>query len=208
MALLAVVFVITPWTVRNYRVLHVLCPVRDNYWHEFYAANYGDSFDLMPPEKHPADNPVEMQKFLAMGETAYIADAHKLAIDYVSQHPAFFVRLTFRRIIYYWTGFWSFSPAFIQEEPTELPLMFYDICVTLLMLRGVRRLWVSDRNALLPYLMMIIIFPLSYYITHPLMDFRQPIEPAIVVLAIAGAVPFRRTPVLQLVEAEPARAAA
>jgi hypothetical protein len=37
---------------------------------------------------------------------------------------------------------------------------------------------------------LICVFPITYYITHPLMDYRQPIEPAIIVLAIAGASQF------------------
>jgi hypothetical protein len=60
------------------------------------------------------------------------------------------------------------------------------------MLRGARRLWRLNRAALLPYLALICVFPITYYITHPLMDYRQPIEPAIIVLAVAGAVPWKR----------------
>jgi hypothetical protein len=55
------------------------------------------------------------------------------------------------------------------------------------MLRGARRFWRQNRAAALPYLVLIAVFPLTYYITHPLMDYRQPIEPAIIVLATAGA---------------------
>jgi hypothetical protein len=44
----------------------------------------------------------------------------------------------------------------------------------------------------MPYLVLIAVFPLTYYITHSLMDYRQPIEPAILVLAVSGALPFRR----------------
>ncbi len=70
--------------------------------------------------------------------------------------------------------------------------LFYVSCVTLLMLRGIRRFWRFNRAALLPYLVLICFFPITYYITHPLMDYRQPIEPAIIVLAVAGAVPWKR----------------
>jgi hypothetical protein len=44
----------------------------------------------------------------------------------------------------------------------------------------------------MPYLVLVCIFPITYYLSLVLMDYRQPIEPAIVVLAVAGAVPFRR----------------
>lgn len=184
-----VILVVTPWTVRNYRVLGILCPIRDNYWQNFYAGNFGDTSDPMPPEKHPASNPVEMQKYLSMGETAYLAEKHTLAIACIIQHPLFIAKLSLRRILFYWTGYWSFDSDYMRREPTELPNMFYCICVTLLMLRGAWRLWRMNRDRALPYLVLIGIFPLAYYITHPLMDYRQPIEPAIVVLAVAGAVP-------------------
>lgn len=189
---LGVFLVVAPWTVRNYRVLGIVCPIRDNYWHNFYAGNFGDTSDPMPPEKHPASNPVEMQKYLSMGEPAYLAEKHTLAIACLTQHPLFFVQLSLRRALFYWSGFWSFDSDYMRREPTELPNMFYCLCITLLMLRGAWRLWRFNRAVALPYLIMIGIFPLAYYATHPLMDYRQPIEPAIVVLAVLGAVPWKR----------------
>jgi hypothetical protein len=75
----------------------------------------------------------------------------------------------------------------MNREPFELPNLFFCGGITLLMLRGARRFWRQNRAAALPYLVLIAVFPLTYYITHPLMDYRQPIEPAIIVLATAGA---------------------
>ena len=40
-------------------------------------------------------------------------------------------------------------------------------------------------------LVLIAIFPLTYYVTHSSMDYRQPIEPQIVILAAIGAFGFR-----------------
>jgi hypothetical protein len=184
--------VVAPWTVRNYRVLGILCPIRDNYWHNFYAGNYGDTTDPMPPRMHPASNPEEMQKYLSMGEPAYMAEKHALAIACIRQHPFFIAGLSLRRVLFYWTAYWSFDPDYMSREPTELPNMFYCTFITLLMLRGTWRFWRMNRAAALPYLVLIGIFPLAYYLTHPLMDYRQPIEPAILVLVIAGAFPWRR----------------
>ena len=67
LTLASLLVVLTPWTVRNYRALGVLCPVRDNYWLEFYAGNFGDTSDPNPASAHPASNPVEMQKYLSIG---------------------------------------------------------------------------------------------------------------------------------------------
>jgi len=102
------------------------------------------------------------------------------------------VQKTVRRFLYYWTGFWSFSADELRREPYSPGNVFYCCCITLLMLRGMHRLWRLNRSAALPYLILIAVFPLAYYLTYPLMDYRQPIEPAILVLAVSGALPFRR----------------
>jgi 4-amino-4-deoxy-L-arabinose transferase-like glycosyltransferase len=188
---LAALAVLTPWMARNYRVLGVFCPVRDNFWLEFYSGNNGDPA-LNPIASHPVNNPAEMESFLSMGETAYLAEKHTLAIASIKDHPFFIVQKTIRRIFYYWTGFWSFSADELRREPYSPGNVFYCCCISLLMLRGVLRLWRLNRSAALPYLVLIVVFPLTYYLTYPLMDYRQPIEPAILVLAVSGALPFRR----------------
>jgi 4-amino-4-deoxy-L-arabinose transferase-like glycosyltransferase len=188
---IAVIAILSPWTVRNYRALGVLCPVRDNVWLEIYSGNYGDpSLNSIAP--HPVNNLNEMQKFLSMGETAYLAEKHSLAINCIKTLPQFIAQKTLRRILYYWTGYWSFSADELQREQYSPGNVLYCSSITLLMLLGVRRLWRVNRAGVLPYLILIGIFPLTYYITYPLMDYRQAIEPAIVVLATAGVMSWRR----------------
>ncbi|HWZ51940.1 MAG TPA: hypothetical protein VNW54_10800 [Granulicella sp.] len=38
---------------------------------------------------------------------------------------------------------------------------------------------------------LLVVFPVTYYMTHPLMDYRQPIEPEITILVAAAVVPRR-----------------
>ncbi|HLI03931.1 MAG TPA: hypothetical protein VKU93_06635, partial [Terracidiphilus sp.] len=191
LALLSALAVLTPWTIRNYRQVGVLCPVRDNFWLELYDDNGGDA-SLDPSFAHPSSNPAEMKKFLAMGEPAFLAEKKTLAQRYIRQHPDFMIDKTLRRIRYYWTGYWSFSAEELREQPYE-PWNAFQVCsMTLLMLVGLRSMWQSNRTACIPYLMLVCIFPVTYYITHPLMDYREPIEPAIIVLAVAGAARLSR----------------
>jgi 4-amino-4-deoxy-L-arabinose transferase-like glycosyltransferase len=194
LAACAALLALTPWTIRNYRVLHVLCPVRDDYWINVYAGNYDNTSPVNPPSNpaaHPPSNPAEMKKFLAMGEVPYLAEKHALAVSWIRSHPGDFARAIGHRAAYYWTGYWSFRPEYLAIEPTELPNMFYVCGVTLLLALGVRRLLLWNPAALPPYLVLILIFPAAYYLSLVLMDYRQPIEPAIVVLATAGALPRR-----------------
>ena len=186
LAAFGLLVVLTPWTVRNYRTMHVICPVRDCFWYELWSANNGDDTNPTLAWTHPASNPDEMALYQSQGEVAYISAKQIIVKDFIAQHPGFFVRLTLRRIVNYWTGFWSLDPSYTKQEPTQLPNVFFCSSLTLLMLIGGVSLGRRDPAAALPYILSIAIFPIAYYISHPLMDYRQPIEPEIVILVVVG----------------------
>jgi hypothetical protein len=184
--------VLTPWTVHNFRTLHVVRPVRDNFWMECWAGNNGDTFESNAKWAHPASSDVEMQRFVSVGETAYLAEKQVLATNFIRQHPVFFVGVSLRRAFCYWTGFWSFAPAYLQQEPLQNADILFCTSMTVLMLFGALSFWRRDRTTALPYLVLIALFPLTYYVTHASPDYRQPIEPEIVVLAGVGVAAWRR----------------
>jgi hypothetical protein len=70
------------------------------------------------------------------------------------------------------------------------------------MLLGARRFWRRDAFSALPYLVLIAVFPITYYVTHATPDYRQPIEPEVVVLAVMGILSLKRmtTPAVRLEE--------
>jgi 4-amino-4-deoxy-L-arabinose transferase-like glycosyltransferase len=200
LTMLAFIAVLTPWTIRNYRALGVIVPIRDNIWLEMYADNFGNAPNdhTSPPScdnrPYPASDPAEMKKYLAMGEIPYLAEKHALSLDDLKNHPhyAFLVIKTLRRVVYSWTGFWSFSAEELRDQPFTPENVFYVSSVTLLMLIGIFSLWRTNRTAVIPYLLLIGVFPITYYLTHPMMDYRQPIEPAVIVLGVAGVLALRR----------------
>jgi 4-amino-4-deoxy-L-arabinose transferase-like glycosyltransferase len=200
---LALASVLAPWTVRNYKVMHILCPMRDGFWLEFWAGNAGDSSESNPAWAHPASNPVEMQRYQQLGETAYMESKHAMAVNFVSNHPRWFVAVTGRRIFRYWTGFWSFSRSYLHGQPLDVPNFFFCSVLTGGMLFGAFR-WLqwarwerSSRHLLAPYLIALIVFPLPYYVTHASMDYRQPIESVILVMVVAGFALRPERPVLE-----------
>jgi 4-amino-4-deoxy-L-arabinose transferase-like glycosyltransferase len=201
-AAVGLVAVLTPWTIHNYRALHFVGPVRDNFWLECWAGNNGDTFESNAVWAHPASNPLEMQRYQEVGETGYVAEKKTLAMNFIEQNPAFFLGLSLRRAISYWSGFWSFSPAYLSREPLEIPDVFFCTGITVLMLLGARRFWRRDQVSALPYILLIAIFPVTYYFTHATPDYRQPIEPEVVVLVVMGILSLKRmaTPVVLLDE--------
>src|SRR3984893_7314950 len=183
---IGITLVLGPWAIRNDCVMHAVSPIRDGFWLEFWAGNSGDTFMSNPALAHPASNPVEMQKFETEGETAYLAHKHTIAASFVHHHPLLFAGVSLRRAVRFWTGFWSFRSSYLQSEPLDVPNVFFCSCITLFMLRAISRWWREDRTHASPFLILLLVFPVPYYLTHSSMDYRQPIEPQIVILVTIG----------------------
>ncbi len=185
-ASLAFVAMCVPWQVRNHRVMHGDFFIRDGFWLEFYAGNNGDTTASNSAFAHPASNPEEMAKYQQLGEMRYMAQKHDLAVDFLKHHRTFFAVATVRRIVRFWTGFWSFSPSYLKYEPMDLPNVPFCLFLLFFTVRGLRRWWNEDREAALPYLLAVLVFPAPYYLTHSSMDYRQPLEPILIVLVTIG----------------------
>lgn len=186
LASVAFLAVCAPWQIRNHRVMHADFFVRDGFWLEFYAGNNGDMHESNSASAHPASNPAEMRRFQAEGEIRYMAEKKAESLHFVRQHPGFFAVATVRRIVRFWTGFWSFRPGYLKFEPFDLPNVPFCLFLLFFTVRGLRRWWREDRSAALPYLAAMIVFPLPYYLTHSSMDYRQPLEPIFVLLVTVG----------------------
>ncbi len=183
---LAFCMVCAPWQIRNHRVMHADFFVRDGFWLEFYAGNNGDTTESNSNFAHPASNPQEMKRYQAAGEIRYMAQKRAASLAFVQTHPGFFVVATARRVLRFWTGFWSFRRGYLKYEPFDLPNVPFCLFLLFFTVRGLGRWWHEDRAAAVPYVLALIIFPLPYYLTHSSMDYRQPLEPILVLLVVLG----------------------
>lgn len=190
-AFAAFALTILPWTIRNQRVLHMTTPLRDGFWLELYAGNIGDPTDSNSPYAHPASNPAELRLYQHMGEPAYMAQKHSLAVAAIRSHKRRFVFATAKRFIRFWTGYWSFSPAYLQREPFDRPNVPFCTTLSLFLLYGLVTWSRNRRGTLTPFALLIAVFPIPYYLTHASMDYRQPVEPELVILVTAGMLALR-----------------
>lgn len=181
----AVIFVavIAPWFVRNYRTFGRFMPFRDNFWYEFWAGNTGDTSDLVPDWAHPSNGEAEMRKFRDLGELRYFDSKKPLVQDFVRQHPATFLYLTGKKIVFTWTGFWSLNPTYLAGEPFEIPNTVFCTAVTILMLLGLFFAFRTNPAAGVFFALVLLTIPFLYYITHPDLEYRHVIDPEIVMLA-------------------------
>lgn len=157
------VLLLVPWTIRNYVAFHRLIPVRDNFGLEFWLGNRIGAPDQPAPD-FPLINPAEYNR---LGEIKFMEEKRELGAQFVRQHPKEFLALSARRVRLFWT------------EPPGSPWLWISGLAWIGMLVALR----NKGAAAVPYLTVLLIFPLVYYVTHTFPTYRYPIEPTMLMLA-------------------------
>jgi 4-amino-4-deoxy-L-arabinose transferase-like glycosyltransferase len=183
----AIVFlaIAAPWTIRNYEVFHRFIPFRDNFWLELHVGNNGD--DSIPEpfaSAHPFQNAKEYAQWMKLGEMGFMDAKKTETLNFIREHPGFYVKMVARRILYMWTGFW---------KKGDLINVLLNGPMTFLMIVGFVYAWRNGKGQdVVPLLIAIIVFPIPYYITHATLAFRHPIDPLITILMCYAVVAWRR----------------
>jgi hypothetical protein len=186
---LAVVIAPAPWLVRNYHVFHRPVFVRDTFWMNFRFTNVGQTIHWEDDSAAPALNPAELNEMARLGEIGYAEETKQQSLAFLREHPGLFARRVLRRIVYIWTGYWSFRRDYLQMEPYDPANIPFSTGLTILMLFGLRKMF---RERLLErwlVSMILLIFPAIYYFTDPLQRHRGPIEPFIIMLSVYALSP-------------------
>jgi 4-amino-4-deoxy-L-arabinose transferase-like glycosyltransferase len=183
--------VITPWIWHASRNYGRFVAFRSDFGLEFLFGNTGVGSSPVRLNILPDENPVEMEKVQRMGESLYLAGKQLEAREWFGQHRIRFAELTLRRILYNWTGLWDFGPIWTLDG-TGLPHILTYSLVSFLAFAGLAGAIRDDRDGAVPLAILLICFPLAYYITHLEERYRHPIDPVIVIFAVFGAITFRR----------------
>jgi hypothetical protein len=166
------IFVLTlvPWTIRNYARFNQLMPIRDNFGLELWIGNHEGATEVHQyPDAFPILDPTEYNR---MGEIPFMRAKRRIAAQFIRQHPGEFLRLTVRRCLRFWT----------KPERTVWPL------ISVLAWIGMGLALKRKRLQAAPYAILLIVFPLIYYITHSFPTYRHPIEPVLLLLAMYAVV--------------------
>ena len=174
--------VMTPWWVRNERVLHVFVATRSNLGVELYESTL-ESHDALPwGTAMPlwAGDP-EFQRYVRMGEVPYAKVRGAEAKVRMRAIPGQIARWTLDRFLFFWDG----TPHPLDRHPAteygrETSYAFLSLCGLLgLGLMLLRRIPGAGLFALV-----FLLQPLPYYLVTVQARFRHPIEPLIAVLAV------------------------
>ena len=175
--------IMSPWLVRNYEDFQKFIPVRSGFGLELYIGNNGYSTRWVNSSLHPNHSDAELSEYERVGEIAYMDHKLQQAKVYIRSHHAWFAWMTFRRIVYMWTGYWSFDRAYLKDEPLDPPNIFVNTTMSILGLLGLWRVFQRDTGLAVRFAIVLFFFPLTYYFSHPETYYFRPVDPLIVVLA-------------------------
>ena len=197
-AALAALAVMSPWLIRNYQLFHRFIPVRSGFGLELYIGNNGYSERWVNSSLHPNHSDAELSEYERVGEMAYMDHKLRQAKDYIRSHPGWFAWMTLRRVVYMWTGYWSLDRNYLKNEPLDPPNILVNTTLTVLGLFGLSRLYRRDSSLATRFAIVLLFFPLPYYVSHPETYYFRPVDPFVVILAavaIAGFTSKRQKPI-------------
>ena len=188
---LAFIIFVSPWFIRNYETFHRFIPFRDNMGMVLRLGTKGATTHWAPYDLGPWHSDAEWDQFQRLGELGYMEKERKQATEFIAAHPGWYGWTTLRRAVYVWTGFWSFDPAYLAQEPLDPPNIILCTIFTVLALAGLWRAFRLNPAAAVLYTLVLVSFPAVYYFTSPEVYYRRPIDPLIVILA-ASLVPAHK----------------
>jgi 4-amino-4-deoxy-L-arabinose transferase-like glycosyltransferase len=176
---------IVPWTIRNHVVFHKFIPLRSNFGLELWLGNNPAVPDSWSPWLHPNDSMDEAQKYARMTEIPYMEEKEREAWAFIRSHPLDTARFALHRFANHWLGIWD-SPADLwPTAPWYLRLTIIFNCVfALLSWLGMLFVYRTRAAAANPLGIVMLIFPLAFYLTHTSLRYRFPMDPVMVVLAV------------------------
>jgi len=169
--------VIAPWLIRNYEQFHHFVFLRGNFGFEFRLGNFPGSTGMGWAGYHPANNPIQLQRYVRLGEIEYVRQTSREALQWIRHYPWDFLRVTGRRVRAFWDGesllYWAHS----FEDWSPLLFLFSSITSLFGLISSVVR---KQRAAILIFAV-VMVYPLPYYLTYVHTRYRHPIEPLLAI---------------------------
>jgi hypothetical protein len=178
--LLIPLLLVFPWIVRNYKVFHTFVPIRDNLGLELSISNsdcaqvtYLDNVKFRCFQRlHPNGNVRIAKQIATIGEPQFSNLCLRRAGGWAAQNPDRFLWLTTRRFLAFWI------PTFDRQIRIDKWIMAKKIIIctlTLLSGVGVALLFQKDPKSAAVLMILLLVFPLLYYLDQVDDRYRLPV---------------------------------
>ncbi len=179
-----------PWTIRNYEVFHHFVPLRSILGLQLAMGNNADAKDFWLGEGHPIHDSAERDKYVELGEIAYMQEKQQMAMDYITSHPRREVHLIYARFVSLWAGGTTqpWDDFFRVNSLYFRFVLLFNVIVAIGAFAGIVALVWKRSPSAIPLAVFPFVFPWAYYLTLSLPRYRLPIDPIVMLLtAIAIA---------------------
>ncbi len=173
-----------PWTVRNYEVFHAFVPLRSILGLQLWVGNNPDAKVVWLGEQHPIHDTAEREKYVQMGEIAYMKEKKDGALAYIFLHPGHEAALMFGRFKMFWSG-GTPNPIddFLHSRSAWFRyVLIFNLCTALGAAAGIVLLFLRRNVYAFPLAIGPLVFPWAYYLTLSLPRYRHPIDPTLILL--------------------------
>jgi 4-amino-4-deoxy-L-arabinose transferase-like glycosyltransferase len=174
-----------PWTIRNYSAFHRFIPIRSSLPFELWIGNN----DIFDPHAINGIQRItrfeETRHYAQLGENTYLDEKWSHATFFIRQKPALFFHLTGRKIIATWIGTEQPFNDFLHANSLLIRIVI--LCNAILTVGtalGALLLARSKNPFAFPLVIFPALFPLIYYVTHPSLRYRHPIDPILIFLTV------------------------
>lgn len=191
-AAFAVIIALAPWLIRNYRTFHQPVFLKDGFPLVFLDGNFGNTLHWWNGTLDPCGSAAELAEFQRVGEQAYMGEKRRQMFALIKSEPGMILWRSVRRFVYMWTGYWSLRREYLREEPFDPPNIIFCSACTLLAVIGLRQTLRKTREGAMPYLLVLLVYPMVYYFTHSDIAYRHPLDPEIVILGSCAVVSWLR----------------
>lgn len=185
----AFVVCLFPWTLRNYQAFGKFMPVRSNFGVELWLGNNPDAIDVNSFRLHPLWNQSEADEYRRLGEVAYVRTKQNEAMSFMRAHPAKTLYFIMRRFGTNWFAVSDRTKSVFSTGGVFLKIYFLaNSLMILLSWAGAILIWRRQNQFRVPYLLLILIYPLVFYLTHTLVRYRFPIDPILTILTTVAMI--------------------
>ena len=157
---------LAPWLIRNYLAFDNPFLIRTGFGVNLRAGNNPYAQGWWVPD-YTYNNPALLTQYKRFGESMFVSYEGSVARRWIAEHPRRFITLTLRRIVFFWFG--------IPHQGEGKNVLF--ALLSLLSMGGLA--WAIARRipGLFLFVTLVVVYPMTYYITFPQARYRQVIEP-------------------------------
>ena len=178
---------LVPWTARNYARFHRFVPLRSAFPFALWVGNN----NVVNPHGRDVMARIttygQVREYVQLGETAFLQRKWSEAAEFIAGHKRLELWLSWRRFVAMWLG--SPNPVIAFRDATSAFIRFLYVVnalATLGALAGIVALYWKRSPYAFPVSVFPVVFPCVYYVTIASLRYRNPVDPAVMLLCAAA----------------------